>query len=264
MFQQYVKGWALLFVLAALACEQAFAQRKSPAAATPQKTANNGGLNGLYAGERFDFTFVPNVFGAGGGSYQNKAVRLRFYFLPDGRAFRGVPAGGLERFDYDAACRGRQAHCGQYQRQGNQVVAQWNDGNTTQLAVTGPRTLGGPKMTLYRVEPVRNLKLEGVWGFTNFVSSQGAGGNVSVSSDKAIAFNRQGEFAVKNFVGYSAVGSVAGAGGSQDVTGKGAYLIEGNTLVLNFAGVGTASYTFWVHPQDRSVIVVDGVNYITR
>ena len=180
MFQQSVKGltwWAVLVLLVGLACGQSFAQRKR-GAATPTSRANNGGgLSGLYVGERYDFTFVPNVFGAGGGSYQNRAVRLRFYFQPDGGAFRGVPAGGLEAFDYNVACRGNQPHCGRYERSGTQLVIQWNDGNTTQLTIIGPRALGGPKMTLYRVEPLKNLKLEGVWGFSNFVSSPGAGGN---------------------------------------------------------------------------------------
>ena len=265
MFQQYVKGLAALVLFIGLACGQSsFAQRKRGATPPTPRTNNGGGLSGLYTGERYDFTFVPNVFGAGGGSYQNRAVRLRFFFLPDGRAFRGIPAGGLDAFDYDTACGGNQPHCGQYARNGNQIAIRWNDGNTTQLSVTGPRTLGGPKLTLYRVEPVRNLKLEGVWGFSNFVSSQGAGGNVSVSSDKAIAFDRNGNFAVKNFTGFSTTGTQAGAAASQDIHGKGTYTINGNTLSLNFPGIGTVDYTFWVHPEDRKVIIIDGVSYITR
>ena len=60
------------------------------------------------------------------------------------------------------------------------------------------------------------------------------------------------------------VGSVAGAGGSDDVTGQGTYAIDDNTLALNFAGAGVATYTFWVHPEDRKVIIIDGVSYITR
>ena len=81
MFQQYVKGLAALVLFIGLACGQGFGQRKRAAApATPPRANNGGGLSGLYTGERYDFTFVPNVFGAGGGSYQNRAVRLRFFF----------------------------------------------------------------------------------------------------------------------------------------------------------------------------------------
>ena len=90
-----------------------------------------------------------------------------------------------------------------------------------------------------------------------------------MSGEHKIAFNRNGQFAQQDFVGYVGSGSSANSSTSSRRSGSGTYRILGNTLELNYSDGRREQYSFFVYPENvkearPGLIVINGTSYLLR
>jgi hypothetical protein len=262
-----------LFLLGFTALSASLAACAAPAAQTSDMSASGdragssgatttsapSGPEGLYAGEKTDFVFQPNVSAPGGGSWVYKTQRVRYLLAPGGRAYVGAPLGGLEAFDVDAACAKSDAICGRWSDGASAITVDLDAGTTIELAKRDGALRTPVGIVLRKVGRADGVALRGAYGSVTGVDASGAGGRVLVSSEHTIAFEGD-RFAARGFVGFAS----DGAAGSSEASGDGTYSLSGNTLRVRFADGTSGAYTFWIDPEDASVIVVDGVSYAPR
>jgi hypothetical protein len=177
--------------------------------------------------------------------------------LPGNRVYQGVPLGGLEYFDIDAARAAEPRQCGTYTLGGGKMHIRWGGGRP-------PETLD------YATEAGGDLRLDGLFakrcgrfpadhrlgGEYTGGAAVGGGTGSFVAGSRTIRFRPDGTFTS------SAIGGVAFSGrGYNDSAASrgrssGAYQISGNTMILRHADGTVTRHTVYPYGNDR--ISVDG------
>ncbi len=231
---------------------------------------SSNSLKGLYVGTESyqQLNFRTNLY--------DYIVRQQYYlFAPDGKVYFGLPKTNIRNIDL--ACNEDANKCGEYSLQGNQLQltrhfqGETKTQNLTLSKVKDGFTLG--KTRFYPINPSPNgLKLNGFYLFKSFTNiSNGVSGGIagSVSGERAIAFDLNGNFVANNFVGLNASGSSAGITSSSKGSREGKYQINGNTLTLIYPNGQQEELSFFVYPENEQesrpgVIVIGGVSYLLR
>ena len=233
--------------------------------APSNRAAVGKGLDGFYVGinAHNQLNFITN-------NLDYVIDQIRYFFLPDGRVYYGMPTDGLDNFNFAQLQRENPARCGRYQLSSGQIQFQFGDDApyTRDFAQTSYGfTLG--KIKLYRVDKFDNFHLQGLYGRGTYVATAGAGGVGGVGGDHNIAFTRDGHFQKSDFVGLAVSGSQANVATSESRAGEGTYQIKGNTLELHYRDGRQEKLTFYVYPENvgenpPGLIVIEGGSYLLR
>ena len=170
------------------------------------------GLDGLFLQMQFRF-----------GSFQED----HYFFLPDGRYYKGVPEGGLTAADLERACAKAPDYCGKYAVAGGKLALTPRKGQPNTLDFTpeagGNLRIGGIFAKRVAAFPA-NAKLDGTYTWL--------GNTANVSAARSFTFHPDGTFTSGSLGGISTrtVGAT-----SQSAAG-GTYRLAGNTLELTANG----------------------------
>jgi hypothetical protein len=185
-------------------------------------------LEGLYVGTTRNLV-AP---GAGGGVSSGVTWtpgRDWIAFLPDGRAFAGLPEEGLaEPLAWDDLCAAHSDWCARYELRGDRVRLRWASGDELEYRLDADGTLWTPDRLNYdRLDPLDGLRPDGRF--------------VSVGNEYRTGWIRlrpDGTFVESRFLqdtGWKEIGSHRELTEAERVGGSGSYRIAGNTLELRYA-----------------------------
>jgi len=224
---------------------------------------SSNSINGLFVGTISRQQFNPAT------KFYDYIVRQQYYlFGPGGKVYFGLPSGNIR--DISQACQQDPSNCGEYQLSGSQLQL-FRQGQQAQ-SFNLIKTNNGFKLGNTRFYPINTfdgLRLSGTYSFRSFTNLSGAGGvSGSVSGERTISFNSNGQFVANNFVGFAASGGVAGAASSTNASGQGQYQITGNTITLSYSNGRQESFVFFVYPENEGerpqLIVIGAVSYLLR
>jgi hypothetical protein len=185
-------------------------------------------LSGVFYGTelRSQLNFSTN-------SYGYRTIKYTFVFTPSGRVLRGVPVGGVSRFNFNSAEAASRANVGRYRLNGSSVEITWGDGSSTSLeyaSQSGVMSLGRVRLT--RMASPESYRLDGTYGTESYVNlSQPAGlPQSSFSSWRRITFMRDGRFTTEGASGVD-TDNPSGQGYARNSSvGSGTYRISDYTM----------------------------------
>lgn len=185
-----------------------------------------------------------------------------YYFTADGKAYMGVPRGGLENFDWTAAAREKPTITGTYDIADGKLTITWADANKKPTSMPFKRKEEGNveldglfTSKVGRFE--KDTKLEGTY---SWAGSSGGGMVAFVGSARSITFAKDGTYKA------SAVGSASINAAGQTIAGssesidEGTYTISGNTMTLTHKDGSTTHHTVYpfTNIDNQLEINVDG------
>lgn len=144
-----------------------------------------------------------------------------YYLLPSGKVIKGCPRGGLESFDFAAACTAMPSSCGSYTKTGTTFNINWSDNRkqTGKVQANGDIDIDGSLIGEMQKVP---SSLSASYDFGVITST--------ISVAEKTKFNADGTFQV------SKVGGVTSTDGKQGAEfasgGKGKYKINGYTITM--------------------------------
>ncbi|CAN5204422.1 hypothetical protein BH11CYA1_BH11CYA1_48220 [soil metagenome] len=174
----------------------------------------------------------------------------QFYFYPDGRVYRAIPAEGPAHLDWAKAINDTPNLCGKYGIIGDTIVFQWNSSEPT---VTWKLKRRGNNLEMNGLiadkapEFPANAKLDGIWARQEIIVTQGKPSTSAVtfifSTDGTVSLTQKDKSLVM-----------------KKLTGK--YQLSGNDLELNFnsdnnAGRNSSSTIYPQHLDSRSLKAPD-------
>jgi hypothetical protein len=228
----------------------------APGAPAVQPGPGDGGLDGLYVGSQ-----NTSGFDAQSKMWLTRTVKKELFFTPAGWVLYGPFTSAVEDLDPAAAKRDV---LGVYRVEGDKVAVRWADGTSAALELSARDHLVYGQAQLWKCARLKDLRLDGTYGFRSFVDTAGAAGSGGVSGEHTITFAKDGTFTTTDFAGF--VG--ANAAGSSGTAGAGRYRIDGYALELS-AGGAHARHTFFLYAGDEKkahpgIIEIDGTGYLAR
>jgi hypothetical protein len=151
--------------------------------------------------------------------------------------------------------------CLSYSISGDTLTITSEDGSHNDFTIDDAGITFKPKVVLKKVELVTPQLLSAKWHRSNFAQSTGYGSNVGVASEQQIYFDADGNFATKQFSGFTASGSLAGGYQSRKDIDQGTYSLDGYFITLRFQDGFEAKHVIFKYPGE-DLISIDGKNFI--
>jgi hypothetical protein len=203
-------------------------------------------LNGLYFG-------LDNMRG-----FQE----VYWWFQPDGRLLRGLPASSLTAADFATACNASPSACATFSLNGNQLAVHYRDGRSETW--TYKPLNGGFQLNYLILTPVRKFaagtRLNGTWSAAYSATSHTAFSRVTATVPAFISFRPDGTFSRRVIAGIDTQSDIKGANtsSSHEYLSSGTYWLRDYALVL--AGTGK-SERHTIFPVAGGNLDIDGRVY---
>src|SRR5579884_3610128 len=168
-------------------------------------------------------------------------VEVYWWFLPDGRVLNGLPRGGPDPANFDAACNASPQFCGNYTLNGDKLSIHYRSGADQQW--TYKPLKGGIHLNYIILTPVARFpagaRLNGTWGraMTNTVATSSTTG-VAINSPNFYTFRADGTYTRRTSVEVDNMGSASRVDQVKNFESSGAYTLQGYTLTLTGNGGG--------------------------
>lgn len=204
-------------------------------------------------------SFIRKVLPFGGSGLEGLYFRIQiwsgnitqehFYFTRDGQVYWGVPPGGLDHFDIDAAKEETPNLVGTWKIEGDKIIFVWPK--------EGERT-----MTFERVSD-GNIELDGLFtkkvsrfddgqelnGRYGWLGMAGGGTGAVVSAGRGLTFHENGSFSDQSVGGTSVDTQYGGGSARSESATSGTYEVSGNTLTLNHRDGRTTRHTVYPYGE---------------